>query len=125
MTSGGEQIVVIGGGVIGLCCAPCSCASVGTTLPCWTRASPRRTSEASAAWVTPALSELLAGPGAVASSLRAMLNPGAPIHISPWSGSSLARRLAAFWRSCNAKACLAGRASLGQLSARSLRRWAA
>ena len=101
MASGGH-VLVIGGGVIGLCTA-LYCARRGwrVTLAERNGASRDGCSFRNAGIVVPSHFVPLAAPGMVALGLKWMCNPRSPFHIRPRASWQLLDWLLKFWRAAN------------------------
>ncbi|MBI3978038.1 MAG: FAD-dependent oxidoreductase [Chloroflexi bacterium] len=96
------RIVLIGGGVIGLCTA-LALDRRGARVTVIEAAEPGRgASHGNAGWIVPSLSGPVPGPGILAASLKWMLRSDSPLYIKPRADPSFARWLLAFWRHCNA-----------------------
>ncbi len=110
------RVVVIGGGVIGLCVAyalhrrgwPVTVVDAGPARPA--------ASHGNAGWIVPSLSAPVPAPGLVGASLRWMLRPDSPLHVRPRADPGFARWLLAFWRRCNARDHRAGLAATAALN---------
>ena len=115
-----RSVVVVGGGVVGLCCAlALERRGVAVTL---VDAGPRESaaSHVNAGWVVPSLAEPVPAPGLVGQSLRWMLRPDSPLSITPRIDPAFLRWLLAFWRSCNARSHRAGTEAIAALGARTM-----
>jgi D-amino-acid dehydrogenase len=96
------RVVVVGGGVVGLCCAwALERRGAAVTV---VDAGPRdhSASHVNAGWIVPSLAEPVPAPGLVGQSLRWMLRPDSPLYVAPRLDPGFLRWLLAFWRSCNA-----------------------
>lgn len=80
----GKRVLVIGGGVVGLCVAY-HCARKGHRVVVVERGAPERDgcSFANAGMIVPSHFIPLASPGVVALGLRYMLDPESPFHVEP------------------------------------------
>lgn len=97
----GKHVVVIGGGVIGAAAAH-SLAESGWRVTVVDRGRfGAGCSHANCGYVCPSHVLPLAGPGAVRSALRTMLQRNGPLKAKPWKSLSLMRWLLAFARRCN------------------------
>ena len=97
-----RSVVVVGGGVVGLCCAlALERRGAAVTL---VDAGPREAaaSHVNAGWIVPTLAEPVPAPGLVGQSIRWMLRPDSPLFVAPRLDPGFLRWLLAFWRSCNA-----------------------
>ncbi|MEA2512563.1 MAG: D-amino-acid dehydrogenase [Thermomicrobiales bacterium] len=114
-----ERIVVVGGGVIGLCAA-FALERRGCRVTVVTAGEPGEGASAvNAGWIVPSLSEPVPAPGLVRTSLRWMGRSDSPLYIQPRPNPELLRWLVAFWRHCNARAYAAGLAATAELNRRS------
>jgi D-amino-acid dehydrogenase len=94
------RIAVVGGGVVGLCCAY-SLRKAGADVVVFERdRCGQGCSLGNAGWVSPSLSAPLPAPGVMSTALRGMLRPGSPILIRPLFGPAFLRWSWLFWRSC-------------------------
>lgn len=96
-----SRVLVIGGGVVGLCVAH-ACASNGHRVVVVERGAPEREgcSFANAGMVVPSHVVPLASPGMVALALRWMWNPESPFHLKPRASGELLDWGYKFWRAC-------------------------
>jgi D-amino-acid dehydrogenase len=96
-----NDVVVIGGGVVGLCVAY-ACASGGHRVTVVERGEPERDgcSFANAGMIVPSHVVPLAGPGMVALALRWMLDPAGPFRIKPRASAELLDWGWKFYRAC-------------------------
>ncbi len=99
-----KRIVIIGGGVIGLCCAYYA-AKRGHRVTVLDRNSDRRDgcSFGNAGMIVPSHFVPLAAPGMVALGLKWMWNPESPFYIRPRLSSDLFSWAFRFWRAANAR----------------------
>lgn len=115
-----RSVVVIGGGVVGLCCALAleRRGAVVTVVD----AGPRHeaASHVNAGWIVPTLTEPVPAPGLVGQSLRWMLRSDNPLYIAPRVDLGFLRWLLAFWRSCNRTAFQAATVATAALGARTM-----
>ncbi len=111
-----QRIVVVGGGVIGLCAA-FALERRGCRVTVVTDGEPGQgASSVNAGWIVPSLSEPVPAPGLVRTSLRWMGRPDSPLYIQPRPNPDLVRWLIAFWRRCNARDYAAGLAATAELN---------
>ena len=97
-----SKVVVIGGGVVGLCVA-LMCAEKGHRVVVVERGAPDRDegcSFANAGMVVPSHVVPLASPGMVTLGLRWMWNPESPFHLKPRASVDLLDWGWKFWRAC-------------------------
>ena len=103
-----RQVVIVGGGVIGLCTA-WALVKRGCEVTVLDAGAPGGGASAgNAGWVVPSMSGPVPGPGVVATSLKWMLHADSPLYIKPRPDPALARWLLAFWRRSNARDYRAG-----------------
>ena len=115
-----QPVVVVGGGVIGLCTAfalhqrgvPVTVLDAGP--------AEHAASHVNAGWVVPTLAEPVPAPGLMATSLRWMLRSDSPLYIRPRLDPAFLRWTLHFWRRCNARDFLAGTEATAAFGARSL-----
>ncbi len=95
-----KKVVVIGGGVVGLCCAY-FLEQDGHEVTVLDRGQPEseRCSSGNSGLVVPSHFVPLAAPGMVSYGLRQMLNPRSPFRIKPQLNKDLLSWLFKFWRS--------------------------
>jgi len=97
-----SDVVVIGGGIVGLCAAYYLSAE-GVSVTVVERAEiGRACSDRNAGLVVPSHVIPLAAPGMVAKGLKWMFDPESPFHIKPRFSADLMTWLFHFWRSGNA-----------------------
>jgi D-amino-acid dehydrogenase len=98
-----KNITIIGGGVIGLCCAY-YLRKEGYEVTVIERGDiTNGTSFGNAGYVSPSHFIPLASPGIVAQGLRWMLSSTSPFYIKPRLNADLIRWMMAFWRKANKK----------------------
>jgi D-amino-acid dehydrogenase len=103
-----KPVVVVGGGVIGLCCA-FSLHRRGVPVAVFDAGPPEQAaSHVNAGWVVPSLAEPVPAPGLIATSLRWMLRSDSPLYIRPRLDPAFLRWTLGFWRACNARDYRAG-----------------
>ncbi|MEV5538886.1 FAD-dependent oxidoreductase [Saccharopolyspora shandongensis] len=113
------RIVVVGGGVLGLCCA-LELSEAGADVVVLDRdAEPGGASMANAGWVVPVLSAPLAVPGIVASVAKQALRGRSPVAVGPRVTPDLLGWGAKFLRNANPKTHRDGLRALLALGARS------
>ena len=122
MTPSAKEVVVVGGGVIGAACAY-YLARAGRRVTVVDRAGfGMACSFANCGFVCPSHVLPLAGPGAIRSTLAAMLRPNSPVRVRPREVLRNARWFLGFARRCTARHSLAAGSALHGLlwSARQL-----
>jgi D-amino-acid dehydrogenase len=93
------RVVVVGGGVVGLCCAY-ELARAGAEVSVLERgAVGQGASRGNTGWVCPSFSYPLPAPGIIGEGLRGMLRGGGPLAIRPTLDPTFLRWLQAFRRS--------------------------
>lgn len=113
-----RHAIVIGGGVIGLCCAY-SLAKRDHRVTVLDAVAPGSgASEGNAGWVTPSLSGPVPAPGIVGESLRRMVRADSPLYIKPTLDPRRLAWLLKLWRNCNESAYRAGLAATARLNER-------
>jgi glycine/D-amino acid oxidase-like deaminating enzyme len=97
--AGDDPVVVVGGGVVGLCVAH-YLAAAGVAVEVVERAAVGSgASWGNAGWVCRSHSAPIAAPGATAFALRSLGRPDAPLYLRPRLDPALARWALGFWRS--------------------------
>ena len=107
-----QPVVVIGGGVIGLCSA-FALAQRGVPVVVYAGTAPEQAaSHVNAGWIVPTLAEPVPAPGLIAASLRWMLHSDSPLYIDPrlLRQPEFLRWTVRFWQHCNAESYAAGNA---------------
>lgn len=112
--------VIIGGGVIGLCCAFALRRRGAAVTLLDAGPAERAASHGNAGWVVPSLAGPVPAPGLIATSLRWMLQPDSPLYVQPRLDPEFWRWLLAFWRKCNQRNYAAGLAAIGELGRQTL-----
>ncbi|HUH95248.1 MAG TPA: FAD-dependent oxidoreductase [Casimicrobiaceae bacterium] len=99
-----SRVVVVGGGVVGLCVA-CACAQKGHRVVVAERGAPERDgcSFANAGMIVPSHIVPLASPGVVEQGLRWMWNPASPFHVKPRLSGDLIDWGWKLWRAATAE----------------------
>jgi D-amino-acid dehydrogenase len=111
------DIIVIGGGAVGLCVAE-SLVSRGAAVTVLERdRCGAGASAGNAGWITPSLSIPVPGPGVVADSLRWLVNPSGPLWIRPTLSPALLHWIARFLLSCRRPVYWRGLRALQQAAA--------
>ncbi len=101
-------LVVIGGGVIGLCSAYSLVERGIDVTVVESRDGAHGASVVNAGWVTPSLADPVPAPGLVRTSMKWMLRADSPLYIRPASMPGMSRWLFDFWRHCNERDFKAG-----------------
>ncbi len=113
-----QPVVVVGGGVIGLCCA-LALHQRGVPVTVIDAGPPEQAaSHVNAGWVVPTLAEPVPAPGLIATSLRWMLRSDSPLYIRPRLDPAFLRWTLRFWRHCNARDYRAGLEATAAFGAR-------
>lgn len=97
----GKQVTIIGGGVIGLCCAYYLQKSGNDVTVIEKGDITSGTSFGNAGYISPSHFTPLASPGTVAKGLRWMLSSSSPFYIKPRLNADLIKWLMAFYKSAN------------------------
>lgn len=98
-----KQVTIIGGGVIGLCCAY-YLQKAGYEVTIIDKGDiTGGASFGNAGYISPSHFIPLASPGIVAKGLRWMLSSSSPFYIKPRLSGDLVRWLLTFWKKANAK----------------------
>ena len=114
------KVVVIGGGVIGLCCAV-SLAERDVEVTLLERGAVGcGASAGNAGWVVPSLAAPLGAPGTIRTGIRSALDPRGSLVIRPTLDMASIRWLWQFRRSCTAARYSAGVGALATLTRRTL-----
>jgi len=111
--------VVIGGGVIGLCCAH-ELARRGERVVVLEGEKPGAASWASGGWVVPTFSGPLPAPGVIRSILPSMLRRASPFFLNPMALPELTGWLWSFWRHSNARDYARGLEAVAALNRRTM-----
>ncbi|MFC0436539.1 FAD-binding oxidoreductase [Kutzneria buriramensis] len=112
----GGSVTVVGGGVIGLCCAHYLAAAGHRVTVVERDLVGSGASRGNAGEICPDLVEPLSAPGVIASALRTLHRPDAALHIHPGVNPDLVRFLAGFARNATRRRYAAGAAALAQLA---------
>lgn len=115
-----RSVVVIGGGVVGLCCALALERRGARVTVVDAGPRERAASHVNAGWIVPTLADPVPAPGLVAQSLRWMVRSDSPLYIAPRFNPAFLRWLLAFWRACNARTARAGTAAVAAFGARTM-----
>jgi D-amino-acid dehydrogenase len=114
------DVIVVGGGAVGLCVAEALQRRGASPLVLESGAAGAQASAGNAGWLTPGISNPLPAPGTVAQALRWMLDPASPLLVRPTLRPSFLRWGYDFWRSCTPRRYSAGMAALVALGDRAL-----
>lgn len=114
-----KPVVVVGGGVIGLCAA-FFLQRRGVPVTVLDAGPPEQAaSHVNAGWIVPAMSEPVPAPGLIGASMRWMLRSDSPLFIEPRMLPNLEflRWTMRFWKHCNARDYRAGTEALAAFGA--------
>jgi len=114
------DVVIIGGGVIGLSVAESLARRGADTVVLERGRFGRGASEGNAGWISPGLANPVPGPGVMAQAVKWMPNPRSPLLVRPTPRLSFLRWSYDFWRATKPKRYGAGMAALAALGARVL-----
>ncbi len=117
-----QPVVVVGGGVIGLCSA-FALQQRGVPVIVYAGTAPEKAaSHVNAGWIVPTLAEPVPAPGLIATSLRWMLRSDSPLYIDPrlLRQPEFLRWTIRFWQHCNAASYEAGTLATAAFGERSL-----
>ncbi|MGH2548834.1 MAG: NAD(P)/FAD-dependent oxidoreductase [Thermomicrobiales bacterium] len=109
-----SRIVVIGGGVVGLCSAYFLHQRGADVTVLVAREGAHGASLVNAGWITPSLATPVPAPGLIRTSMKWMLKSDSPLYIHPRSAPSMANWLADFWKHCNERDFRAGLAATAE-----------
>ena len=111
-----RRVIVVGAGVIGLCCAYELCRR-GTAVTVLDKQEPGAgCSSGNSGWIVPSLSTPLPAPGLLKTALSWLTKRDSPIRIQPRLDRGLASWLLEFQRCCSERKHLAGVSALRQLN---------
>ncbi len=113
-----RSIVVVGGGVIGLCCAVALRRRGADVTVIDAGPRERAASHVNAGWIVPTLAEPVPGPGLAVQSAKWMLRTDSPLYIAPRPDPAFIRWVIDFWRHCTAAASTAGTEATAALGER-------
>lgn len=122
----GQDVLVIGGGIIGTSCAEELTRAGQRVTLIDKRPIGHGCSYGNAGWITPCFAMPLPMPGMLIKSLKWMADPQGPLYIQPRFSMSLVRWLMRFMRSMNQRQMLRSIKALAEISIYSLdqyRRW--
>lgn len=115
-----SRTVIIGGGIIGLCCAY-ELRRRGEEVVVLEREQPGAgASSGNAGLIVPSFSGPVPGPGVAAALFRSMLRPDSPLYLNPRALPQTAGWLRSFRRHCNPLAYDAGFAAIAHLAAQTM-----
>jgi D-amino-acid dehydrogenase len=114
------RVIVIGGGVVGLCCAYELARSGAEVTILERNGVGQGASLGNTGWVCPSFSYPLPGPGIIREGLRGMLHGGGPLAIRPTLDPSFLRWLLGFRRSATRDRWEHGVGALVRLNGRTL-----
>jgi D-amino-acid dehydrogenase len=114
------SVVIVGGGVIGLCTAFALRQRGAAVTVLDAGPTERAASHVNAGWIVPTLAEPVPAPGLIATSLKWMLRSDSPLYIRPRLDPAFLRWTAHFWRHCNARDYRAGTEATAALGERAL-----
>jgi glycine/D-amino acid oxidase-like deaminating enzyme len=113
---GDDPVIVVGGGVVGLCAAH-YLAAAGVRVEVLERAAVGSgASWGNAGWVCRSHSAPIAAPGTTAYALRSLGRPDAPLWVRPSLDPALVGWALRFWRSCRRSRFRRGYAALVELN---------
>jgi glycine/D-amino acid oxidase-like deaminating enzyme len=115
-----RKVIVVGGGVSGLCVAYYLRRAGAAVRVLETRRVGSGASSGNAGWVTPAQAGPLPEPGLVGYGVRSLFEPRAPLYIEPRQLVRMLPWLLGFARRCNEADHREGRLALGTLGQRCL-----
>jgi D-amino-acid dehydrogenase len=115
-----RKVIVVGGGVSGLCVAYYMRRAGAAVRVLETRRVGSGASSGNAGWVTPAQAGPLPEPGLVGYGVRSLFEPRAPLYVEPRQLVRMLPWLLGFARRCNEADHREGRLALGTLGQRSL-----
>ncbi|MEW1642688.1 FAD-dependent oxidoreductase [Streptomyces sp. NPDC091219] len=116
MTRSGGPMVVVGGGVVGLCTAYYLAAAGLEVEVVERRALGSGASRGNAGWVCLSHSTPVPAPGVVRYALRSLGRPDSPLYLRPMPDPAFVRWLWRFWRSSTPPAFRRGYAAIAELN---------
>lgn len=116
MTRPGGPVVVVGGGVVGLCTAYYLAAAGLEVEVVERRALGSGASRGNAGWVCLSHSTPVPAPGVVRYALRSLGRPDSPLYLRPMPDPAFVRWLWRFWRSSTPPAFRRGYAAIAELN---------
>lgn len=115
-----KRVLVVGGGVVGLCCAMKLRQRGHDVVVVDAGAMGDGASSGNGGWICPSLSGPVPGPGVIGSSLRWMLRSDSPLLVRPGFDPKFWAWLIAFARHCNSSDFNRGLEAVASLSLASL-----
>ncbi|MGN6518996.1 MAG: FAD-dependent oxidoreductase, partial [Dokdonella sp.] len=106
MTARPSDVVILGGGVIGLACAHYLLREGRSVTVLEQGTAGCASSHGNCGTLTPSHAGPLAAPGTIGQALRWLFKPDAPLRIRPRLDPALVRWLLAFARRCNERDCI-------------------
>ncbi|MGW1022345.1 NAD(P)/FAD-dependent oxidoreductase [Streptomyces sp. NPDC002577] len=113
---GSGPVVVVGGGVVGLCTAYYLAASGVSVEVVERRAVGSGASRGNAGWVCLSHSTPVPAPGVIRYALRSLGRPDSPLYLRPLPDPAFVRWLWRFWRSSTPSAFRRGYAAIAELN---------
>src|SRR2546423_2737174 len=121
MLTSTKRVAVVGGGVVGLCCAYYLRRAGADVVVLEQDQVGSGASLGNAGWIVPSLSAPLPGPGQVAFAIRSLLRPDSPLYIKPTALPGMIEWLLAFAARSNATDNLVGLHATAALAEPTLR----
>src|SRR5207248_266007 len=112
----GQPVVVVGGGVVGLCTAYYLRRSGADVVVVEGRRVGSGASAGNAGWIVPSMSAPLPGPGMLRAALSSWRDPDGAFYIAPRQVPGLLPWLARFQRKCNPRDQLTGLRAIAGLA---------
>lgn len=110
------KVVVVGGGVVGLCTAHYLQRAGAEVTVVESRRVGAGASHGNAGWISPSLSGPLPAPGMTRVALASLADRDSPLHVAPGRVPRLAPWLWRFWRACALDRHLAGLRATARLA---------
>jgi len=115
------RIVVVGGGVVGLCCAYELMRAGAEVIVVERDGCGGATSLGNAGWVVPSLSAPMPAPGITAQALKMIFKSDGPLRLRPRLDPDFLRWCWRFWRNSTQERCEAGLKALLRLNGQTIR----